>query len=53
MERNFDKRMDTTKLVEGSKSVISLLYNYYPTEKLTMIIILKYQNMHMVKIIIL
>ena len=23
MERNFDKRMDTTKLVEGSKSVIS------------------------------
>ena len=29
MERNFDKRMDTTKLVEGSKSVISLLYNYY------------------------
>ena len=26
MERNFDKRMDTTKLVEGSKSVISLLY---------------------------
>ena len=26
MERNFDKRMDRTKLVEGSKSVISLLY---------------------------
>ena len=24
MERNFDKRLDTTKLVEGSKSVISL-----------------------------
>ena len=34
MERNFDKRMDTTKLVEGSKSVISLLYNYYPTERI-------------------
>ena len=34
MERNFDKRMDTTKLVEGSKSVISLLYNYYPTTKI-------------------
>jgi epoxyqueuosine reductase len=34
MERNFDKRLDTTKLVEGSKSVISLLYNYYPTKKL-------------------
>ena len=30
MERNFDKRLDTTKLVEGSKSVISLLFNYYP-----------------------
>jgi len=34
MERNFDKRMDTTKLVQGSKSVISLLYNYYPTKKI-------------------
>ena len=34
MERNFDKRMDTTKLVEGSKSVISLLYNYYPENKI-------------------
>jgi len=34
MERNFDKRMDTTKLVEGSKSVISLLYNYYPSNKI-------------------
>ena len=34
MERNFDKRMDTSKLVEGSKSVISLLYNYYPIEKI-------------------
>ncbi len=29
MERNFDKRLDTTKLVENSKSVISLTYNYY------------------------
>ena len=27
MERNFDKRLDTTKLVENSKSVISLTYN--------------------------
>ena len=33
MERNFDKRLDTSKLVEGSKSVISLLYNYYPKTK--------------------
>lgn len=30
MENNFDKRVDPTKLVEGAKSVISLLYNYYP-----------------------
>lgn len=32
MENNFDKRLDPTKLVEGSKSVISLLLNYYPQE---------------------
>lgn len=30
MENHFDKRLDTTKLVEGSKSVISLLLNYFP-----------------------
>lgn len=30
MENYFDKRLDTTLLVEGSKSVISLLLNYYP-----------------------
>lgn len=30
MENHFDKRLDPTKLVEGSKSVISLLLNYYP-----------------------
>ena len=33
MERNFDKRLDPTKLVEGAKSVISLLFNYYPEKK--------------------
>lgn len=33
MERNFDKRLDPRKLVHGAKSVISLLYNYYPAEK--------------------
>ncbi len=33
MENHFDKRLDPTKLVEGSKSVISLLYNYYPEKK--------------------
>ena len=32
MENHFDKRLDPTKLVEGSKSVISLLLNYYPQE---------------------
>lgn len=30
MENHFDKRLDPTRLVEGSKSVISLLLNYYP-----------------------
>ena len=30
MENHFDKRLDPIKLVEGSKSVISLLLNYYP-----------------------
>lgn len=33
MENHFDKRTDTTKLVEGSKSVISLMYNYYSDQK--------------------
>jgi len=32
MERNFDKRLDPRKLVESSKSVVSLLFNYYPPE---------------------
>lgn len=32
MENHFDKRLDPTLLVEGSKSVISLLLNYYSTE---------------------
>lgn len=35
MENHFDKRLDPTKLVEGSKSVISLLLNYYPSETQT------------------
>ncbi len=33
MENHFDKRLDPTKLVEGSKSVISLLLNYYPSQQ--------------------
>ncbi len=32
MEQHFDKRLDPTKLVEDSKSVVSLLLNYYPSE---------------------
>jgi len=30
MENHFDKRLDPTKLVEDSKSVISVLLNYFP-----------------------
>ena len=33
MENHFEKRLDPTLLVEGSKTVISLAYNYFP-EKL-------------------
>ncbi len=33
MENHFDKRLDPTLLVDGAKSVISLLLNYYPTHK--------------------
>jgi epoxyqueuosine reductase len=32
MQNHFDKRLDPTKLVEGTKSVVSLLYNYYSTD---------------------
>lgn len=32
MENHFDKRLDPTKLVDNSKSVISLLLNYYPNQ---------------------
>ena len=35
MENHFDKRLDPTKLVEGSKSVVSLLLNYYPENQQT------------------
>ena len=33
MENHFDKRLDPTKLVEDSKSVISLLLNYFPEKE--------------------
>ena len=32
MENHFEKRLDPTLLVPGSKSVISLAYNYFPAE---------------------
>lgn len=32
MENYFEKRLDPTLLVDGAKSVISLMYNYYPKE---------------------
>lgn len=32
MENHFDKRLDPTLLVQDSKSVISLLLNYFPSE---------------------
>lgn len=33
MERHFDKRLDPRLLVEGAKSVVSLLLNYFPSEQ--------------------
>jgi len=32
LENHFEKRLDPTKLVPGAKSVVSLIYNYYPKE---------------------
>ena len=34
MENHFDKRLDPRKLVPDSKSVVSLLFNYYPQERI-------------------
>lgn len=33
MENYFDKRLDPRKLVEGAKTVISLSFNYFPSEE--------------------
>lgn len=33
LDNHFDMRVDPTKLVPGAKSVISVAYNYYTTEK--------------------
>lgn len=35
MANHFDMRLDPTKLVPGAKSVVSLLYNYYPEKDLS------------------
>ncbi len=34
MANHFDKRLDPRLLVDGAKSVVSLLYNYFPAEDL-------------------
>jgi len=34
MENHFDKRLDPRLLVDDAKSVVSLLYNYFPEERL-------------------
>ncbi|MES2132788.1 MAG: tRNA epoxyqueuosine(34) reductase QueG [Bacteroidota bacterium] len=33
MENHFDKRLDPTLLVEDARSVVSLLYNYFPSQQ--------------------
>ena len=33
MENHFDKRLDPRKLVDGAKSVVSFMLNYYPKDK--------------------
>lgn len=35
LANHFDKRLDPTKLVEGAKTVVSLVYNYYPEKLLS------------------
>ena len=45
MANHFEKRLDPGKLVQGAKSVISVLFNYYPSQKqvdLTAPVISKY-----------
>jgi epoxyqueuosine reductase len=34
LANHFDKRLDPSKLVEGAKTVVSLIYNYYPEKEL-------------------
>ena len=44
MENHFDKRLDPRLLVEGARSVISLLFNYYPGDKVNYTSPLKVSN---------
>ena len=53
MENHFDKRLDPTLLVEDSKSVVSLIYNYFLKKPNTIQTRQKSVNMLMVGIIIL
>ena len=46
LENYFDKRLDPTLLVPGAKSVISLLYNYYPERDLANIIYILGEERH-------
>lgn len=34
LANHFDKRLDPRKLVDGAKTVVSLIYNYYPEKQL-------------------
>lgn len=36
LENYFDKRLDPTLLVPGAKSIVSLIYNYYPKKDLAL-----------------
>src|SRR3954468_18372352 len=42
MQNHFDLRVDPTKLVPGAKSVITVLKNYFPSQKPTETKISKY-----------
>lgn len=44
MENYFELRVDPSKLVPGAKSVITLVYNYFPGKNKKHS--LKFQNMH-------
>ena len=52
MENHFDKRLDPTKLVEGSKSVVSFCLIIFLSKRKKMILLQKFLNMLMVQIII-